>query len=892
MRTIIPVRRLLGLVLAALTVVTGLVSIDAKPSFAAGSHKVTIHYQRYEDDYEPWNVWLWCDGANGAAYNFTKVNGATATDDFGAYGTWEINCSKPTDKVGFIIRTDAWAKDPDSDRFIEPAQFIPVNGVSTAEIWLKSGSKFIWTKEPSDKPSLLGAQITGLRTMKLTFDNSFILDDAAKASFAIKDNTGTAVEVAAWGALRGAPAVGYNTTATLAADVKIGTSYSVSHPAYGTIESDLGSLWTLPSFTNQFTYSGNDLGNTYNEVSAATTFRVWAPTADSLDLVTYTSASASTDSATVYQMTKDVKGTWVHTLPGKQDGTIYMYRAHFGLKVNEAIDPYVRAVTINGDRGVVVDLASTNPAGWASSTRPNNFQTGNPTDAIIYELHVRDLSMDASSGISTKNKGKYLAFTELNTKYKKGTKSTLTGLSSIKDLGATHIELLPVYDFGSVDETGVGPQFNWGYDPKNYNVPEGSYSTNAADPKLRITELKTAIMAIHNAGLRVNMDVVYNHVMDSSGFSFEKLVPGYWYRRDSTGLKTSASGCGNDTATENPMVSKFIQDSVKYWATEYKMDGFRFDLMGLMDITTMNAIRTQLTAIDPTIIMIGEGWDMPGLPADQKASTANSAKMPGIGTFNATIRDGMKGSIMNDGDIGWVSGGFANYAGVKTGLSGNVIDFSTAPVAGVQPGQTVNYIESHDNATFLDRLRISMDGVPTKTLAQVSKVGNSLLFLAQGVPFIQAGQEFLRSKNLKTNSYNLSDEINSLKWGNRITYAENVTYLKNMIKIRKAHKAFRMSDANAITRNFKFLTSKPYQQIGFSINGKAVGDKWGNIVVLANSDPYSTAKITVPKGTYKVVADGKTVGDTDSKGVTKVLRTLKSTGTVVVPPLSIIVMWK
>jgi pullulanase len=867
------------------------VSIDAQPSSAASSHKVTIHYQRYDDAYSPWNVWLWCDGSNGAAYEFTKVGENYAVDDFGAYGTWDINCTNPTDKVGFIIRTESWAKDPDSDRFIEPTLFKTVDGVSTAEIWVRSGSKFIWTKEPSNQPSLLGAQITALRTIKLTFDNSFTLDAAAQSNFVLKDNAGNNVEVESWGPLKGSAAVGFFTTVTLAADVKIGTSYSISHPTYGTIESDLGSLWTTPAFNDQFYYSGSDLGNTYSPTS--TKFRVWAPTADSLELVTYESASAEASTATVYPMTKDVKGTWLHTLSGNQDGTIYMYRARFGVKVNEAIDPYVRAATINGDRGVVVDLDSTDPSGWATSKRPNNMQTGNPTDAIIYELHVRDLSMDASSGIPTANKGKYLAFTNLNTRFKRGTKSTLTGLSSIKDLGVTHIELLPVYDFGSVDETGAGPQFNWGYDPKNYNVPEGSYSTEPGKPKTRITELKKAIMAIHASGLRVNMDVVYNHVMDSSGFSFEKLVPGYWYRRDSAGLKTSASGCGNDTATENPMVSKYIQDSVNFWATEYKMDGFRFDLMGLMDIDTMNAIRTQLNAIDPTILMIGEGWDQPGLPADKKANTKNSAKMPGIGTFNATIRDGMKGSIMNDGDIGWISGGFAGYSGVKTGLSGNVIDFSSTPVAGIQPGQTVNYIESHDNGTFRDRLRLSMGtDIPMKTIAQTSKIGNALLFLAQGVPFIQAGQEFLRSKNFKTNSYNLSDEINSLKWGDRITYAENVTYLKNMIKIRKAHKAFRMPTAAAITRNFKFLTAKPYHQIGFMINGKAVGDKWGSIVVLANSDPYNTAKISVPVGTYKVVADGKTVADTDSKGVTKTLRTLKSTGTVVVPPLSLLVMYR
>jgi len=380
--------------------------------------------------------------------------------------------------------------------------------------------------------------------------------------------------------------------------------------------------------------------------------------------------------------------------------------------------------------------------------------------------------------------------------------------------------------------------------------------------------------------------------MDSSGFSFEKLVPGYWYRRDSTGLKTSSSGCGNDTATENPMVSKFIQDSVNYWATEYKMDGFRFDLMGLMDLTTMNAIRTQLNLIDPTIIMIGEGWDQAGLPADQKADTANSSKMPGIGTFNAVMRDGMKGSVFNDGDIGWISGGFANYSGVKTGITGNVIDFTGTPISGVQPGQSVNYIESHDNGTFLDRLRLSMGtDIPMKTIAQLDKVGNAMLFVSQGVPFIQAGQEFLRSKNFKTNSYNLSDSINSLKWADRITYADNVTYLKNIIALRKAHKAFRMATSSAVSANLKFLSSKPYNQIGFSLNGKALGDKWGTIVVLANSDPYSTSTVTVPAGTYNVVADGKTASPTTAKG-TATLRTLKSTGKVVVPAMSMIIMWK
>ncbi|MFN6315576.1 MAG: hypothetical protein ACK4VJ_02840, partial [Rhodoluna sp.] len=440
-------------------------------------------------------------------------------------------------------------------------------------------------------------------------------------------------------------------------------------------------------------------------------------------------------------------------------------------------------------------------------------------------------------------------------------------------------------------------QFNWGYDPKNYNVPEGSYSSNAADPKARIRELKTAIKSMHDNKLRVIMDVVYNHVQDSTNFSFEKLVPGYWYRRDATGVKTSGSGCGNDTATENPMVSKYIQDSVRYWTEEYKMDGYRFDLMGLIDITTMNAIRTQLNDIDPTIITLGEGWDMGTLPRSERATFANSAKIPGIATFNAIIRDGMKGGVWANDETGWISGRYGQFASIQSGVVGNAPFPGLAGewIGGIEPGQTVNYIESHDNATFFDKLKMSLPkSTPTSRIVEMQKLGSAIVFVSQGIPFLHAGQEFMRTKwdpETKTynkNSYNSTDVVNSLKWADRLTYASQVNYIKGMISLRKAHKAFRMTSADKIMDNIEFLDGT-FGQLGWKINGKAAGDSWSNIVVLANSNPTKTATFNVPKGSYKVVVDKNTAG-------TKTLRTLnvtgKSTGKVTVPALSMMVIWK
>ena len=609
-------------------------------------------------------------------------------------------------------------------------------------------------------------------------------------------------------------------------------------------------LYDSPEFISKYTYTGNDLGVTYTK--KATTLRVWAPTAKAVNVVTYKESNSPYSSGKLIPMKYDVKGTWVATLKGDQDGTVFNYRVQVNGFNNEAVDPYVRATTVNGLRGVIVDLSSTNPKGWGM-TKPRF--SGKPTDAIIYELHVRDLSMDASSGFPAAQKGKYVAFTNTKTSHN-GQK---TGVAAIKDLGVTHVELLPIFDFATVDENN--PTFNWGYDPQNYNVPEGSYSADPTNPKLRITELKSAILSLHKQGLRINMDAVYNHVSNASSFSQNLIVPNYFFRRDDNGNLTSGSGCGNDVASERPMVRKFIVDSVKYWANEYNMDGFRFDLMGLMDIKTINEITTALNKIDPTILVIGEGWNMGTLPANQRANQLNIEKLSRVSHFNDQIRDGIKGSVFDSADTGFATGKFTSKMNVMAGIVGN-IDYSTEIVTKwttTTPGQSVNYVESHDNMTLVDKIKASVKDANPSDIAQLSQFATSIAFLSQGLPFMQAGQEFLRSKGGDTNSYKSSDLVNSLKWSTKATNASTVKFYQGLIALRKAHPAFRMTTTEQVKSNLKFSNS-PDGTIVYTLNGAAAKDKAATIVVIHNAN-VGEQSISLPKGgSWSVLVDNGKAG--------------------------------
>ena len=818
--------------------------ISAPIASIAAPDKVTltVHYKRLSNDYAGWNLWLWKNSDDNTKDTPVSANGVAfdKEDSFGKKVTVTIDGMSAFKDVGIIVRLNDWAqKDIADDRFITK-----FDGNGAAEIWLIQGDKTIYYSQPNVDSRFVAATFSDFRTIEIQLSQDIALTSGAN-DFSLTNGP----KVISVKNLNGTEKATSYVQLTLDSDVVIGTNYTVTHPKFGAYLVDDNKIYDSPSFAEKYTYTGDDLGATYTKEK--TKFRLWAPVASSVSLVTYSSAAAT--SGTSIPMKSDVNGTWVAEISGDQDGLVYTYKVTVGGNTNEAVDPYARAVTINGKRGVVVDLGTTNPVGW-NKTKPTF--SGKPTDAIIYELHVRDLSMDSSAPFPKEARGKYTAFTYTNLK---GSKGQPVGVAAIKDLGVTHVQLLPVFDFASVDESD--PSFNWGYDPQNYNVPEGSYSTDPANPKKRIIELKTAIQSLHSQGLRAIMDVVFNHVYDARSFSENLITPGYWFRTDSSGNLTNASGCGNDVASERPMVRKFIVDSVKYWAQEYNFSGFRFDLMGLIDITTMNQVRKELTVIDPSIIVIGEGWNMGTLPNSQKASQSNLDQMPGISVFNDQIRDGVKGSVFSTTEPGWVTGMFSKSNSVKAGIVGNsdfgqgiLNSFTTS-----DPGQSVNYVEAHDNNTLQDKLLLSTGKVSAATISKLHRLAGSIPLLAQGLPFIHAGQEFQRSKSGDGNSYQSGDDVNSLKWNLVATNAVTRNYYKGLIALRKAHPALRISDAAVVKSSLKFIPTND-QVIAYTLDGKKSGDSWSSIVVIHNASTKIQAVSLPTSGSWKIAVQGDKAG--------------------------------
>lgn len=579
-------------------------------------------------------------------------------------------------------------------------------------------------------------------------------------------------------------------------------------------------------FDQMFSYDGNDLGLTYS--SAHSSFCLWAPTAQEAELVIYDSWQGAPIGK--YSMNRDIRGTWRMTVDGDLDGKFYTYRVRLGEQWNEAADPYARAVGVNGDRGAILDLRSTDPERWTED-KPS---FGDPVDAIIYELHLRDLSIHPASGMA--HKGQYLALSEEGTR---GPDGILTGLDHIADLGVTHVQLLPFYDYSteSVDETKLDePHFNWGYDPKNYNVPEGSYATDPYVPGLRIRELKTMIQALHDRGLRVIMDVVYNHVYDGYRVNFTKLVPGYYLRYKQDGSLSNGSGCGNDVATERFMMSRFIVESVIYWAKEYHIDGFRFDLMGLMDVDTMRETRRRLDAINPSIITIGEGWIMgTELPMQQLAHQKNAALLPNIGQFNDDYRDAIKGNIFLYDQPGFVSGMKDLELAIKAGIAGGIAYSPKIKQFALEPQQNVNYVECHDNHTLWDKIVISTEGETYSQRLSMHWLASAIVLLSQGIPLIHAGQEFMRTKNGVENSYKSPIEVNRMDWELCAAHQEAVAYMKQLIVLRKAHSAFRLRSADDI-RNHLFFEKAPASAVAYTLRDHAGKDVAKHIYVLFNAN--------------------------------------------------------
>ncbi|MGL4994030.1 MAG: type I pullulanase [Bacteroidales bacterium] len=607
------------------------------------------------------------------------------------------------------------------------------------------------------------------------------------------------------------------------------------------------------------TYDSNDLGCTID--NRGYNFKIWSPMAEDVRVNIYDSARGGQATFTFKMSIEPSTGVWTYSTSTPLMGKFYTFQIkHKGKWLNETQGIWAKAVGINGDRGAIFDLNSTNPEGWARDKGP---QVKSITDVVIYEMHHRDLSMHTNSGIV--NKGKFIALLEEGTLSINGQK---TGIDHLKELGITHVHILPSYDYNSVDETQLPSNvYNWGYDPINYNVPEGSYSTNPNDPLTRIKEMKLMIQALHNAGIGVIMDVVYNHTALSEGSSFELSAPDYYYRKRADGSFSDASGCGNETASDRQQMRNFIVNSVKYWAKEYHIDGFRFDLMAIHDTETMNEVAKELKAINPSIFVYGEGWtagDSP-LPIDRRALKENVAKMKNIAVFSDDIRDAIKGHYTDGKNKGFATGEPGNEETVKIGIVASTahpqVDYSKGnnskfPYAS-SPEQIINYVSCHDDLTLTDKLNISMQGATIEDRLSAAKLAQTIVFTSQGTPFMFAGEEIFRDKDGVHNSYKSPDSINAIDWNQKAEYRNLFDYYRNLIALRKAHPAFRMRTAQEIANNIVFDKTTQANLISYSIKNNANGDIWREIKLIFNGSSETT-KVKVPKGNWIIIAqDGE-----------------------------------
>ena len=623
-----------------------------------------------------------------------------------------------------------------------------------------------------------------------------------------------------------------------------------------------------------------------------TTFRLFAPSkAKGIKVRIYKEGIGGKAIKTISMKRTGEPDMWSASVKGDLMGKYYT----FDMGKGETPGVFAKAVGVNGKRGAIIDLSKTSPEHWCCDKGP---VTKSPADLVVYEMHHRDFSVNRKDA---KYPGKFLALTEP------------WAIEHLKQLGVNAIHILPSYDYGSVDETRIdpdlyyehsyqslpkgviparqdfSPQYNWGYDPVNYNVPEGGYSTDPYSPEVRIREFKQMVQALHKAGIRVILDVVYNHTYDIDHSNFQRTYPDYYYRKTSDGKYSNGSGCGNETASDQPMMSRFMIESVKYWINEYHIDGLRFDLMGCHDIETMNEIRKAVDAIDPTIFIYGEGWSAGacGLPNDQLGMKANINCMPGIAAFSDEIRDALRGPFSDDKECGWL-GGKAEKESIKFGIVGAIahpqvdmkkVNYSKEPWAN-EPTQMMSYVSCHDDMCLVDRLKASIPNITEDELIRLDLLAQTAVFTSQGVPFMLSGEELLRDKKGVHNSFESPDSINQLDWDNKTKYPQVFKYYQDLIALRKNHPAFRLGDANLVRKHLEFLDA-PENIVAFRLKNYAGRDDWHNIIVILNA-AKTEMEVDIPSGNYTIVCCD---GQINEKGLGK----LKGNKAVVDPQSALII---
>ena len=592
--------------------------------------------------------------------------------------------------------------------------------------------------------------------------------------------------------------------------------------------------------------------NVFNEVSYSpkqTTFKLNAPKKPTLRIY---EAGRGGNAIKKIKMKQTAENVWEATISGDLKGKFYT----FDIGRGETPGVFAKAVGINGHRGAIIDMQTTNPSGWNSDHR---LALKSPADLIIYEMHHRDFSIDPSSGLV--NKGKFLALTEQK------------AIRHLEELGINTVHILPSFDFASIDEANTTtPQYNWGYDPQNYNVPEGSYSFDAEQPTRRILEFKQMVQALHKAGIRVILDVVYNHTFDIKGGNFDRTFPMAYYRYTADGKPSNGSGCGNETASEKPLMRQFMLESMKYWADEYHIDGFRVDLMGIHDIETMNLIRKELSSIDPNIFIYGEGWTAGtcAYPTEKLALKAHIKQMPGIAAFSDEIRDALRGPFSDDKQASFL-GGIAGFEeSIKAGIAGMIahpqvdytkVNYTKEPWAN-EPTQMIAYVSCHDDMCLVDRLKASIPeaAYDMEEVIRLDQLAQTVVFTSQGIPFMLSGEEMLRDKKGVHNSFNSPDEINHLDWNNLKKYPQVFAYYKGLIQMRKSHPAFRLGSAELVRKHLEFLPTQQDCLVAFRLKNHAGGDKWNNIYVVLNGNT-DLQSVNIPKGKYTIVANNGVINE-------------------------------
>ncbi len=845
---------------------------------AQEAETLVAHYFRYDDDYSQFNqLWLWPNAPSSGGGNVYEFD---EEDDYGAKMTVDLSETnlEGSTELGLIVRDSDWNKEIAQDRFVDMTN---PNENGEVHIYLVQGETEIYYDEASADNShrIMSASFTSGSTIGFTGTT-----DATEADATVYAGD-SEVPFSDFSMSDGEGSLTLDEEVDLTKTYELVIDFGDEEPATSMVAFD--GFYTSDAFNDAYAYDG-ELGNIYSESS--TEFKLWAPISDSVTLNLYTAGhdadetdddgnAGVDDPYETIEMTKGDKGVWSTTVNGDLDGVYYTYTVDNNGEVNEVVDPYTYASGVNGERGMVINFDRYNPEGWENDERPDTMD-GN-TDAIIYELHVRDLTTHESWNGTEANRGKLLGLTETGTTHEGMT----TGFDHILDLGVTHVQLLPVFDHGIIDETRHNDPtyegqhdgiFNWGYMPQHFNVVEGSYASDPYNGEVRTTEFKEVVQTYHENDLRVIMDVVYNHTGQSADSNFDKILPGYYFRMNEDGSFSNGSGTGNETASERAMFRKFMVDSLEFWVDEYNIDGFRFDLMKLHDVDTMNAIADELHEINDTIMLYGEPWDAGGsnLPENDSAYHGTLDEMPGIGAFNDTTRDGIKGSVFEAQEGGFLQGNDYAVPRVFLGIAGGTSQ-SGSSLQGLapQPTQIINYVTAHDNNTLHDKFQLST-GANDEMIEKMQRQANALILGSQGVPFLHAGVEMMRTKpctvpesgentcdaggNYDHNSYRSPDSTNQLDWNWKVEHQDTFEYTRDMISLRKMKDVFRLGTSEAIS---EALTFGPYEPgaVNYMLNDP--NDAWQSIVVLHNNNSEAR-EFTLPEGSdWNLIATADEFGE-------------------------------